>query len=67
MQPMHFKTASKGAIQKAAETAGDLIGNKIADRITKVPKNSKTVIDEYDKEIPKERYTSPEKNTKSYW
>ena len=33
-----IKTASKRAIQKTAETAGDLIGNKIADKITSVSK-----------------------------
>ena len=30
-----IKTASKRAIQKTAEATGDLIGNKIADRMTK--------------------------------
>ena len=30
-----LKTVSKRAIQKTAEAAGDLIGNKIADKITK--------------------------------
>ena len=29
-----IKTVSKGAIQKTAEATGDLIGNKIADKIT---------------------------------
>ena len=29
-----FKTAIKSAIQKTAETSGDLIGNKSADKIT---------------------------------
>ena len=29
-----IKTASKWAIQKTAEATGDLIGNKIADKIT---------------------------------
>ena len=29
-----IKTASKRAIQKPAEVTGDLIGNKIADKIT---------------------------------
>ena len=29
-----IETASKRAIQKTAETTGDLIGNKIADKIT---------------------------------
>ena len=33
-----LKTASKRAIQKTAEATSDLIGNKIADKITRVPK-----------------------------
>ena len=42
-----------------------MIGNKIANRIKKVSKksqqnNSETVTNEDDKEIPKERYISPE-------
>ena len=36
-----IKTASKRAIQKIAEVASDLIGNKIADKITSVSKKSK--------------------------
>ena len=35
-----IKTASKRAIQKTAEGTGDLIGNKIADKITTVSKKS---------------------------
>ena len=31
-----IKTVSKTAIQKTAETSGDLIGNKIADKITSI-------------------------------
>ena len=34
------KTASKRAIQKTAEAAGDLIGNKVADKITGVSKKN---------------------------
>ena len=56
-----LKTTSKRVIQKSAEATGDMIGNKITDRIAKVPSN---IIDpntnENDKEIPKERYRSPE-------
>ena len=33
-----IKTASKKAIQKTAKATGDLIGNKIADKITSVSK-----------------------------
>ena len=32
------KTSSKRAIQKTAEATGDLIGNKVADKITRVSK-----------------------------
>ena len=35
-----IKTASKTAIQKAAEATGDSIVNKIADKITSVSKKS---------------------------
>ena len=34
------KTASKRVIQKAAEASGDLIENKIADKITSVGKST---------------------------
>ena len=61
-----LKTSSKRAIQEAAEATGDLIGNEISDKITKVSKyslqnTSETVTNEHDKKIPKERYISPEK------
>ena len=62
-----IKTASKRAIQKTAEATGDLIGNKTADKITRVSKKKST------KELPndeteedmkitthKKRYISPE-------
>ena len=53
-----FKTVSKRSIQKTAETNSDLIGNKTANKIKKVSKNSQqsnseTVTSENDKEIPK--------------
>ena len=72
-----FKTASWRAIQKTAEATGGLICNKIADTVTKpydgkameVSKNSQqnnseTVINDNDKEIPKESYKSPETRQK---
>ena len=34
-----FKTASKREIQETADTTGDLSGNEITDRVTKVSKN----------------------------
>ena len=36
------KAASKYVVQKTAETAEDLIGNKIADKITSISKRKKT-------------------------
>ena len=55
--------------KKTVEATDDLIGNKIANRITKVSRNSQqnnseTVTDEHDKEIPKERYISLEEKQK---
>ena len=55
-----FKTASKRAIQKTAQATTDLISKKIVNKITRVSKNSEIVTDEHNKEIPKERYVSPE-------
>ena len=51
---MHLKLLQKKVIQKTAEATGDLIGNKIANIITKFsgssPKNnSETITDEHDK------------------
>ena len=59
--------ASNRAIQKAAEVTGDLIGNRIADKMASVSKklsqnNSKEAKNEI--EIPKERYISPEERQK---
>ena len=59
-----LKNASKRAIQKKSEANGNLIGNKVANKVTKVsrgsPQNdSETVISERDKQIPEERYISP--------
>ena len=55
----------KRAIQKIAEATGDFIVNNVAERITKVSKNSQQnnseiLTNEHDKEILKERYVSPE-------
>ena len=58
-----IKTTSKRAIQKTAEATGDLIGNKIADKITSVSKkkstNDETEVD-VERATPKKRYISPE-------
>ena len=57
-----IKTASKRAIQKTAEATGDLVRNKIADKITSESKklhNEEIQLNEVNNEIPKERYISP--------
>ena len=60
-----IKTASKRAIQKTAEATGDLIGNKIDDKITSFSKKAQNNKSEAEsdslKDIPKKRYISPEK------
>ena len=59
-----IKTTSKRAIQKTAEATGDLIGNKIADKITSISKKfvKELPINDEDVEITtnKKRYISPE-------
>ena len=65
-----LKTSSKRVIQIAAEATSDL--NYKRNRITKMTKvsrrspqnNSQTITNEHDKEIPKERYISPEERQK---
>ena len=61
-------------MQKASQATADLISNKTANRITKASRtspqnNSETVTNEaenieLDKEIPKERYISPDQRQK---
>ena len=52
-----IKTTSKRAIRKTAEATGDLIGNKIPDKITIVSKNDDV---NSETEVLKKRYISPE-------
>ena len=54
-----IKTNSKRAIQKTAEETGDLIGNKIAGKITSVLKSPKELPND-ETEVPKKRYISLE-------
>ena len=57
-----MKTASKRAIQKTAEATGDLVGNKIADKISVSKKSTKKLptIDEDDELTTlQKRYISP--------
>ena len=64
---MRSKFLQKDKLKKKEkpQATGDLIGNKTAGRITKFSKylqqnNSETYTNQYDKEISKERYISPE-------
>ena len=62
-----IKTASKRAIQKTAEAAGDLIGNKIADKITSISKKASNNNNDHNAELTthKKRYISPEDRQQS--
>ena len=72
LQKIQQKTPSKRAIQKTVEPSGDLIGNKIVDKITSVSKKPTMKLhskelrnnnnNETDSEITthKKRYISPE-------
>ena len=57
------RTASKKAIQKTAGATGDLIGNKIADKIIKASSTEKREAKNItiNNKIPKERYILIEK------
>ena len=56
------ETAGKEILKETAKAAGDLIGNKTADKITAQP--SKKSHDEVINGIPKERYISPKERQK---
>ena len=55
-----FKTSSKRVMQKTAETTSDLIGNKLAYKITRSRKSSPQNNLETNEEILKDKYISPE-------
>ena len=65
-----IKTASKRATQKTAEATGDLISNKIVDKITSVLKKFTKELQNNEKEVDtpkkkkKKRYISPEERQK---
>ena len=66
LSQIFFKMSQK-TNSKSSRSKWCLIDNKIADKITKISKTLKkkkkpeTATDEHNKEIPKERYISPEK------
>ena len=55
------KTASKRVVQKTTETTGDLIGNKIADKITSVRKTKTKEKEKENTNKQEEIYIPPEK------
>ena len=57
------KTASKKVVQKTAEATWDLIGNKIADKITLIGKSKEKEKINKREEI----YIPPEKKATNYW
>ena len=59
-----IKTASKRAIPKTAEATGDLIGNKIPDKITSVWKNDDA---NSETEVLKKKIYISRKKTTNYW
>ena len=56
------KIAGKKILKETAKATGDLISNKIADKIARASKKS---YDEVNNEIPKERYVSPKERQKN--
>ena len=65
LQQIHLKLLQKESFKKKAEATEDLIGDKTAERIKKLSKslrqkNSETITNENNKEIPKEKDISPE-------
>ena len=66
-----IKTASKRAIQKTAEAAGDLAGNKIADKMTSVSKKSTTKLPTIDEDAElntlKKKIHITKRKTGNYW
>ena len=60
--------AGKTIVHKSAEATGDLIGNKIADKITAKPskksQNEEIQSNEVNNEIPKERHIPPKERQK---
>ena len=55
------KTAGKKVLKETTKATGDLIGSKIADKITSASKKSHDVVNN---EIPKERHISPKERQK---
>ena len=62
---MHLKLLQKEPFRETAEATSDLIGNKTADKITRVSKTSPQNNPEInEEEILRERFISPERRQK---
>ena len=66
---MHLKLFQKNVIQQTAEATGDLIGNKIHNRITKILKSSphnnlESVANEHEKKYLKKDISLQKKDRK---
>ena len=59
-----IRTASQGAIQKTAETTGDLVGNKITSISKKSTKTLPTIDEDAELTTHKKRYISPKERQK---
>ena len=64
---MHLKLLQKEQFKKKAEVTGDLIGNKIADKITRASKPSPQNNLEINEEMLRGKHISPELRQKFYW
>ena len=59
-----IRTASQAAIQKTAETTGDLVGNKITSISKKSTKTLPTIDEDAELTTHKKRYISPKERQK---
>ena len=64
---MHLKLLQKESFKKKQKQMVIWLIKKIVNKILKVSKNSETVTNEYDKEIPKERYIYIFRKKKYWW
>ena len=61
-----IKIASKIALQKPAEATGDLVGNKIADKITSVSKKSTKKLPTIDEDVELTTHKKTRRKTTNY-
>ena len=65
---MHLELLQKERLKKTGEATGGLIGNKIADKITRASETSAKYSSETnEKKMLRGKYISPELRQKIYW